>query len=102
MNQQIVTSFAKHISMHKLVKDINVKVYSKHYTRSELESLLKFYSSSLGKKFLRVSKSMINQTQNLSAETLIPLSMKVTQEVQDLVQKEVTELMQEDLRKSWD
>ncbi|MEE2924770.1 MAG: DUF2059 domain-containing protein [bacterium] len=102
MNQQIASSFAKHISMHKVVKDINAKVYSEHYTRSELESLVKFYSSTLGKKFLRVSKSMVNQTHTLSAETLIPLSMKVTQEVQDLVQKEVSKLLQEDLDKSWD
>ena len=102
MNQQIASSFAKHISMHKVVKDINAKVYSEHYTRSKLESLVKFYSSTLGKKFLRVSKSMVNQTHTLSAETLIPLSMKVTQEVQDLVQKEVSKLLQEDLDKSWD
>ena len=102
MNQQIAKSFAKHIAMHQLVKEINAKVYSEHYTRAELESLVRFYSSSLGKKFLRVSKSMVNQTQTLSAEKLIPLSMKVTQEVQDLVQREVTKLIKEDLNKSWD
>ena len=102
MNQQIAKSFAKHIPMHQLVKDINAKVYSEHYTRSELESLVRFYSSTLGKKFLRVSKSMVNQTQTLSAEKLIPLSMKVTQEVQDLVQQEVSKLLKADLDKSWD
>ena len=102
MNQQIAKSFAKHIPMHQLVTEINATVYSEHYTRAELESLVRFYSSTLGKKFLKVSKSMVNQTQTLSAEKLIPLSMKVTQEVQDLVQRELSKLLKEDLEKSWD
>ena len=45
---------------------------------------------------------MVEQTQTLSAETLIPLSMKVTQEVQALMQTEVGKLIQTDLQKSWD
>ena len=102
MNKQIAISFAKYIDMTKIIKTINATVYSQHYTRAELEMLLRFYSSSLGKKYLRVSKSMIEQTQTLSAETLIPLSLKVTKEVQALMQTEVGRLIQEDLQKSWD
>ncbi len=102
MNNQIAVSFAKHINMHKIIKNINAKVYAKHYTRAELEALVRFYSGTLGKKFLRVSKSMVEQTQTLSAESLIPLSLKVTQEVQALMQTEVGKLIQADLQKSWD
>lgn len=102
MNEQIVRSFNKQIDMAAIVKDINLKVYSEHYTRSEIEDLLRFYSSPLGRKFLRVSKSMVNQTQTLSTEALVNLSVKVTDEVQDFMQKQIAELMKEDLSKSWD
>tara|TARA_B100000674_G_C37913098_1_gene949519 strand:- start:497 stop:1093 length:597 start_codon:yes stop_codon:yes gene_type:complete len=102
MNSQIALSFAKHIDIDNVIREINAKVYAKHYTRAELEALVRFYSGTLGKKFLRVSKSMVEQTQTLSAETLIPLSLKVTQEVQALMQTEVGKLIQADLQKSWD
>ena len=102
MNLQIVKSFSKHVNMTKVVRDINYKIYSDHYTRSEIDNLIKFYSSRLGRKFLRVSKTMIQQTQILSAEALVKLSVKVTDEVQEFMQSEIGKLIKEDLDKDWD
>lgn len=102
MNDRIVKSFSKHINMTKVVRDINLQIYAEHYTRSEIDDLIKFYSSPLGKKFLRVSKTMIQQTQILSAEILVKLSVKVTDEVQEFMQLEIGKLIQDDLAKDWD
>ena len=102
MNHQIVKSFSKHINMTKVVRDINLQIYAEHYTRSEIDNLIKFYSSPLGKKFLRVSKTMIQQTQILSAEILVKLSVKVTDEVQEFMQSEIGKLIKDDLAKDWD
>jgi hypothetical protein len=88
----------KNLSMHlkegwkkRLLSHLNPKViterlmpiYEEHYSEKELDALLSFYKSSIGKKWMKTQKKMVPRIQGVV--------MKWFGELSTLIEKEVKE-----------
>ncbi len=89
--------FGSKVDLLKIVRAMNKFVYSKHFSDEELMGLYRFYSSPLGKKYVKVSRQMLIETQEETAKSLLPLSMEVSGEVQEQFHRKVIGLFEEDL-----
>jgi hypothetical protein len=96
-NAHLKQVFDAKINLLKILREMNRLIYSKHFSDEELMTLYRFYSSSLGRKFVKVSAEMVLETQQEIAKTLLPLSMQVSQEVQQRFFLKIIGLFEEDL-----
>jgi hypothetical protein len=73
-----------------------VPVYQKHFTKSEIEALIAFYSSPAGQKMIKEMPGLMADTMKASTGILQDMMAKATQRVQD----EIAELQKENNKDS--
>jgi hypothetical protein len=93
MNEELHRKISEEMDLHGIIRQINMDVYSKHYNTAEIIGLINFYSSELGQKFLTVSQSMIEETEQKNAEIMYPLSMRITEDIVDGLQKGIMKII---------
>lgn len=58
------------------LKDLMIPLYHKHFTRSEIEEMIRFYSTGLGQKVIRVMPMLVSESMQAGqqwGQTLSPL-----------------------------
>lgn len=93
MNEELHRKISEEMDLHGILRQINMDVYGKNYSTAEIIGLINFYSSELGQKFLAVSQSMIEETEQKNAEIMYPLSMRITEDIVDGLQKGIMEII---------
>lgn|GEM_PF-1060852 len=97
MNKDLVTDFDSKVDMRKILIEIHEEIYKNSFTRYEIEKILEFMKSPVGKKYLRLSRKITEQIQQKAVERLYPLAMDVSATSQDELRKSVMQLFQDDV-----
>ena len=74
---ELVSSYQSHIeenmSYEKITNEIYIPVYKQHYSEKEIDELIQFYKSDLGKKLLETNSKVTEEIATKSAEKYDPL-----------------------------
>lgn len=65
-----------------------IPVYQKHFTHSDIEALIAFYSSPVGQKFLEETPKVTGE----AMQTMMPIINNYSQKWQERIQKEVEDM----------
>ncbi len=65
---EIYEILEKRINLEELIVEILTNVYNKYFTEAEIEELIRFYESSLGKKLLSLSPKMFQEAAQMAQE----------------------------------
>jgi hypothetical protein len=59
--REVITAYASDPDLHALLKRIAIRAYSNNFTIGELNETLEFYRTATGKKWLKVSPTVIQE-----------------------------------------
>jgi hypothetical protein len=62
--------------------DMFVPVYTKHYTHDEIKQLLKFYDSPIGRKMVKVSPAMLQESMAIGEKFGEKIGQEIAKELQ--------------------
>ncbi len=82
-------------SMNKMpfdeMMEAMIPTYQKHFTKSDIDALISFYSSPTGQKVLREMPAIMAD----SMQSAMPIIQKQVEKMQENIQEQVAELMKE-------
>ena len=82
--QKMRSRFSKEIPFSDLVKNVYYPVYEKHFTVAELKEVIAFYESPVGKKFVKQTPALMQESVSLLNSQynakMLALSQQVAQE----------------------
>ncbi len=85
--QQAVKDFTnKYIGWDKIKADI-AALYSKYYTKKDIEELKKFYSTDIGKKTLEVSPKLSGDITKITQSKMMPHIQELTTKIIKIMQE---------------
>ena len=67
---EIYEILEKRINLEELIVEILTNVYNKYFTEAEIEELIRFYESSLGKKLLSLSPKLFQEAAQMAQERI--------------------------------
>lgn len=89
MGKKARQEISDNLNLYKIMREITIKIYHKHYTSKELHSLYKFYSSPIGKKSISlaqtIQKDSLNLSQSKIADKVEIIKQKLETEFQDKI-----------------
>jgi|SRR5690554_794412 len=68
---EVLTKETKDFS-HKLIDEVMVELYEKHFTHEELKDLIKFYESPTGEKLIKVTPDITKDMMNIMMSEYLP------------------------------
>jgi uncharacterized protein len=72
--------FMSEVSPNELV-DMVIPIYDKHFTHDDIKELIKFYSSPIGKKFIKVQPQLTYESMEVGQEWGRRLSEKIVKRI---------------------
>ncbi|MCO4783006.1 MAG: DUF2059 domain-containing protein [Candidatus Cloacimonetes bacterium] len=89
MGKRAKEEITQNLNLYKIMREITIKVYHKHYSSKELHSLYKFYSSPIGKKSIQLAQTIQKDSLNLSQtkikDAVDKIKIKLESEFQDKI-----------------
>ena len=67
---EIYEILEKEINLEEMIDEILTHIYNRYFTESEIEGLIRFYESSLGKKMLSLSPKMFQEAALMAQEQI--------------------------------
>ncbi|NVM04675.1 MAG: DUF2059 domain-containing protein [Candidatus Helarchaeota archaeon] len=67
---EIYEILEKEINLEEMIDEIFTHIYNRYFTESEIEGLIRFYESSLGKKMLSLSPKMFQEAALMAQEQI--------------------------------
>ena len=77
------------LDFFRMIDEVFISVYDKHYTLEEIRDLITFYKTPTGQKSLKVSPQLMNDAMVQITERMVPKIPEVMKELQDEERKEI-------------
>ncbi|REJ77988.1 MAG: DUF2059 domain-containing protein [Acidobacteria bacterium] len=69
------------VDFGKYIDDVIVPLYDRHFTENEIRELVDFYRTPTGKKLIRITPQLTDESLEIAREYLTPKLMKLAKEV---------------------
>ncbi len=77
------------LELNKLMNEIMVTLYDKHFTLDEVRELISFYKTPTGQKLLAKTKPLVGESMALTQERLVPKLLEVMDEMKAEREREI-------------
>ena len=94
---KIMTDFInKYVGWNKIREDM-AKIYTKHYTASELQEIQNFYMTPTGQKSIKLMPEIAAESMKVTQDKMMPHMSEMQESIQRLMKEEI-KLMKEEIK----
>jgi len=92
MEEELVKRLESELGLSAFMKETTVEIYSREFTDEEIAQLGRFFTSPVGKKYLRVSPLVLEEIVEATQKEIVPKILQVQNTLQDDYQIKFREL----------
>ena len=93
MGDRAKEEIVQNLNLYKIMREITIKIYHKHYTSKELHTIYKFYSSPVGIKSVRIAQTIQKESVSLSQKRIRSRVDEIKMKLEDEFQDEIMNLI---------
>lgn len=93
MNMELKKIFAEQVDFISIFKSVSKDLYRRHYEPREISDLIQFFSTAVGRKYLKKSGNMIQESQSKLSAQLSQLAIRLAEPLQETLHQDVMKLI---------
>lgn len=93
INQRTMAFFKEKMNFGELLENISLEIYNRHFTEAELQDLVTFYESPTGRKMIKVTPQLIQESFALTAAKMETVMQDFYKFLDQLLEQQDEELV---------